>query len=437
MNNKLLIVILFIIALGCSILLFPDGPPAMMIGVVAAGVALVSISKNRENSDFLIKIFLVGLILRASVAILVYLYQLQDFFGPDALYYDYLGNVLSGYWLGDIPAAHPALVKIRDASQSGWGMSYIVGTIYFFTGQNPLALQFFCAVIGAATAPVTYLCSKEIFSNNRAAKISGWIVALCPSLIIWSSQGLKDGLIVFLLVVSILTVVQLQKQFNYFSFLLLMVSLFGIITLRFYIFYMLIVGIVGCFAIGSPLNPTSVLRRTLILLALGLALSSIGATGNRDLSNFSLEKVESTRNDLARGNAGYGRDLDVSTTEGALYALPLGFTYLMLAPFPWQMTNLRQAITLPEMLLWWASIPFLIMGLMYTIKNRLRTSISILLFTLMLTIAYSLYQGNIGTAYRQRAQIQIFHFMFIAAGITLWLEKKENKQIGRNLRKRR
>ena len=261
-------------------------------------------------------------------------------------------------------------------------------------------------------------------------------MALCPSLIIWSSQGLKDGLIVFFLVLSILTVIQLQKKFNYPSFLLLMISLVGIISLRFYIFYMLVIAIVGCFAIGKPLNPISVLRRAIVLLVIGLALSSVGANSERDLSKFNLEKLENTRSDLARGNAGYGRDLDVSTTEGALTALPLGFTYLMLAPFPWQMTNLRQAITLPEMILWWISIPFLIMGLIYTIKNRLRTSIAVLLFTLMLTVAYSLYQGNIGTAYRQRAQIQIFHFMFIAAGITLWLEKKENKQIQKNSKRR-
>jgi hypothetical protein len=92
-------------------------------------------------------------------------------------------------------------------------------------------------------------------------------------------------------------------------------------------------------------------------------------------------------------------------------------------------------LTLPEMLLWYASLPFLVTGLWYTIKHRLRTSIAVLLFTLMLTVAYSLYQGNIGTAYRQRAQIQIFHFMFIAAGIALWQEKKENERTQRKTRR--
>jgi hypothetical protein len=435
MNTKALIIIISLIALGTSALLFPAGPSAVLIGGIVAAAVIVILSKQADDKEFLLKIFLTALILRVLLAIIINIYSLQEFFGPDALFYDYLGNSLSQYWQGLIPGTWGDVIKATDRTQSGWGMNYIIGSIYFAVGQNPLAAQFFCAVIGSATAPVTYLCAREIFSNKKVSRITGWIVALCPSLIIWSSQALKDGLIVFFLVLSVLTVIQLQKKLNYLSFALLMFALFGIISLRFYIFYMLIVAIVGCFAIGKPLNPVSVLRRAAVLLFLGLALSSVGATKEGDLSKFNLDKVQQTRNDLARGNAGFGRELDVSTTEGAITALPVGFSYLMLAPFPWQMTNLRQAITLPEMLLWWASLPFLGMGLWYTIKHRLRTSIAVLLFTMMLTIAYSLYQGNVGTAYRQRAQIQIFHFMFIAAGITLWQEKKENKKIARNLRR--
>lgn len=435
MNNKVLIVILALIAVGTSALLFPEGPGAVLIGGLAATPVLLVLSKQQEEKDFLLKYFLIGLILRTSLGIAIYIFKLEEFFGPDALYYDWLGYILSGYWWGEIPGSYPDLRKIWDFSQPGWGINYIVGVIYFLVGRNPLAVQFFCAVIGAATAPVTYFCTREIFSNKRAARISAIIVALCPSLIIWSSQGLKDGLIVFFLVLSMLTVMQLQKKLNYTSFILLMIALFGIISLRFYVFYMLVVAIVGCFALGQPLTPLSLLRRTAILLTLGLILTSAGFTNQKHLERFDLDTIQKSREDLARGNAGFGRELDVSTTEGALTALPVGFTYLMLAPFPWQLGNLRQAMTMPEMLLWYASLPFLVMGLIYTIRHRLRSSIAILLFALMLTVAYSLYQGNVGTAYRQRAQIQIFHFMFIAAGITLWLEKKENDNMHRKNRR--
>jgi hypothetical protein len=44
----------------------------------------------------------------------------------------------------------------------------------------------------------------------------------------------------------------------------------------------------------------------------------------------------------------------------------------------------------------------------------------------MLSIAYSVFQGNVGTAYRQRAQLLVFYFLFVAVGFVLLKEKREN-----------
>jgi hypothetical protein len=140
--------------------------------------------------------------------------------------------------------------------------------------------------------------------------------------------------------------------------------------------------------------------------------------------------------DLARADSGFDEDTDVSTAQGALMAVPMGFTYLMFAPFPWQVSNFRQSITLPEILLWWALIPLLLSGLWYTMKHRLRNAFPVLIFSLMLTLAYSIFQGNVGTAYRQRTQIQVFLFIFIAVGWTLYQEKKENRKLLRESHKR-
>ncbi len=117
----------------------------------------------------------------------------------------------------------------------------------------------------------------------------------------------------------------------------------------------------------------------------------------------------------------------MSTPEGALSAIPIGLAYLLLAPFPWQFGSLRQMITLPEMMIWWSAIPFLIFGLWFTIKHRLREVAPILIFTTLLTISYSIIQGNVGTAYRQRAQLLIFYFLFVAVGFALLKEKRTEK----------
>jgi hypothetical protein len=52
----------------------------------------------------------------------------------------------------------------------------------------------------------------------------------------------------------------------------------------------------------------------------------------------------------------------------------------------------------------------------------------ILIFTLMLTLSYSVFQGNVGTAYRQRAQLLVFYFIFVAVGFVLLLEKREEQK---------
>jgi hypothetical protein len=91
------------------------------------------------------------------------------------------------------------------------------------------------------------------------------------------------------------------------------------------------------------------------------------------------------------------------------------------------MGSLRQSITLPEMMLWWGSFPLLVLGGWFTLKYRLRQALPIILFTTMLTLAYSIFQGNVGTAYRQRSQLLVFYFIFVAVGFVLLRERREER----------
>ena len=90
---------------------------------------------------------------------------------------------------------------------------------------------------------------------------------------------------------------------------------------------------------------------------------------------------------------------------------------------------------MPEIIVWWSMMPFALFGLIYSIRHRLKPAIPVLIFSSMLTIVYALFQGNVGTAYRQRTQIQVFLFMFIAVGWVLLKEKRENVQIERRRRR--
>ncbi|HEV7377894.1 MAG TPA: glycosyltransferase family 39 protein [Pyrinomonadaceae bacterium] len=431
--NALITIFGLATALGIALFVPTYGASAVLICAVVAVIAGLFVNTVELDKQFLLRIFIVGVLVRMLIGTLIFSLHLQEFFGGDANTYDYLGNELLAVWQGNT-------IFISDievfSTGGGWGMLYLVGAIYAIIGRNPLAVQFVNAVLGAATAPLVYLCAQHMFRNLRVARIAAFFVVFYPSLVLWSSQGLKDAPIVFLLVAAMYATLKLGEKLNIKYFLILVAALFGILSLRFYIFYMITAAIAGAFVIGMRrFSAQSVARQAVALIAIGLALTYLGVlrTASAKLEIYgNLEAIQRSRSDLAlTATSGFSKDVDVTTTAGALTALPVGMVYLLFAPFPWQLANLRQSITLPEMLIWWASFPMLILGLWFTVRYRLRQAFPILIFTTMLTLSYSIFQGNIGTAYRQRSQLLVFYFMFVAVGIVLFKEKKENAKLAR------
>lgn len=441
-NTFLRITCLLVIGVAAFAVPFPEGAIALGVVLIASTAFVLGFRRAAsDDKEFITTIFLVALALRMAFGIFIHVFDLRPFFGGDALAYDINGNIMANAWLGRGEVEGVLAYQTQPASGAGWGMNYLTAFIYLLVGRNIFAAQSFIAVVGAATAPMVYFCALKIFSNRNVAKASAIAIAIFPSFVIWSGQLLKDGLIIFLLVTAMTMVMELQKKVSYATMAALVFSLFGILSLRFYIFYMVLVAVGGSFVIGMSTSNRSVMRRTLVLVALGIALTYLGVMRNATVEYEvfgNLSRVQSSRMDLARAaESGFNEESDVSTTEGAISAIPIGFAYLMFAPFPWQAANLRQAITIPEVLVWWAMMPLLVMGLVYTIKNRLRNAFPVLLFSLLLTLAYSIFQGNVGTAYRQRTQIQVFLFILIGVGWTVYRERKENERIIRAESQRR
>ena len=411
-----------------------DAARAVLFCTVLATLVGFWSFKSDVDGKFLLRLFVAALVARIILGTAIFIYHGQEFFGGDAITYDFFGRALLYGWGGDKYYQGIAERFVHGGEASGWGMVYLVAAVYWLIGRNMLAVQFMNAVLGSATAVLIYLCAHQVFRNIKVARLAGFAVAFYPSLVLWSAQGLKDGPTVFLLALAIFCTLRLGEKLSIKYVAILLAALLGLIALRFYIFYMMCVAIGGAFFIGmQSVTATSFARQFTAIVLLGLALTYVGITRTAAIQferYGNLETVQRSRADLARSaDSGFGRDVDVSTTEGALSTIPLGIIYLLFAPFPWQLTSLRQSITLPEMMIWWVTFPFLVVGLWFAIRYRLRMISPILIFTVMLTLAYSVFQGNVGTAYRQRAQILVFYFIFTAVGLVLFWEKRaERKQ---------
>ena len=407
---------------------------ALVIGALIAVPSAFAISRVKIEKQFLFQIFIAGLLVRMIVGTVINVFELQEFFGGDAYTYDFIGVAFLKGLAGD--QYYEGLVRAFQGQfgSGAMGMIYLIASVYSLIGQNMLAIQFVNAVLGAATAPAIFLIAHSIFGNLRVSRLAAIFVAFFPSLVLWSSQGLKDGPIVFMLALSVLLTLRLGEKLSLKNSALLAITLIALTTFRFYLFYMVVAAIVGAFTIGMrEFTAVSFVRQLLLVIVLGLALTYLGVirTANLQFGYFSdLSVVQRSRLDLATSaKSGFGEDVDVSTASGALKAVPTGILYLLFAPFPWQLQSLRQGITLPEMLVWWAAFPFLVLGFWFTFRHRLRQAFVIFIFTTMLTIAYSIFQANVGTAYRQRAQILVFYFIFVAVGIVLLRERWEERRL--------
>ncbi|HEX8070873.1 MAG TPA: glycosyltransferase family 39 protein, partial [Pyrinomonadaceae bacterium] len=315
-----------------------QGPPALLLcaGLAVAAGFFIGRHEGAERRA-LLALFVGALLVRVLVATIIFVFDLQNFFGGDALTYDELGYTLLRSWRGETRAWAVYLEGARDFL----GMPYYVAAVYSLVGRNPLAVQLVDAVLGAATAPTVYLCARRIFNNLRVARLSGLLVAFFPSLVLWSAQGLKDGPIVFLLALAMLATLRLGEALNVRDFALLFGALLGLLSLRFYIFYMLLIAVGGAFVIGMrQLTAQNIMRQVMLVVGMGVALTYWGVlrTAGAQLGQYgTLETVQRSRLDLAQSaESGFGKDVDVSTTEGALSIIPLGLVYLLFAPFPWQ-----------------------------------------------------------------------------------------------------
>ncbi len=399
------------------------------LGIVFSGLIM---RLGSDDKTFLLRVFLFAVLLRIVLGTFIYIANLQEFFGGDAYTYDFFGATQLKIWLGDREAKFvlERFVTSSEGGASGWGMVYFVAALYGMIGRNMLAVQFVNAVIGSATAVIIYLCAREIFQNKRVARIAMLFVAFFPSLVLWSSQGLKDAPIVLMLSLCIFATLKLGQRLSLPYIAVLIFGLFGLLSFRFYVFYMMVVAVGAALALGMrEVTAEHFVRQFLIITIMCLGLGYLGVTRFADaqLEKFAnLDEIQRSRqNASASADSGFSQTSDVSTTGGALSTIPIGLVYLLFAPFPWQLASVRQSITLPEMLVWWLSFPALVMGFWFAIRYRFRQVAVILIFTTMLTLAYSVFQGNVGTAYRQRAQLLVFYFIFVAVGYEIFLEKRE------------
>ena len=202
----------------------PDTGLAVLVGIIPAVICFLIVIRDKTDREFLLRLFIVALALRWMLAFYISINHQQAFFGGDAATFNTVGKVLSSAWNGEGYDYRIWLASHTNIQRSGWGMSYYVGAVYYLLGTNQLAVQLINCAFGAASCVVVYKIASIIYPERRVARTAALLTAFSPSMIMWSSQMMKDGPIVLCLCLCTLYALKLRNRVEFQSLAILLIS---------------------------------------------------------------------------------------------------------------------------------------------------------------------------------------------------------------------
>jgi len=293
-----------------------------------------------------------------------------------------------------------------------YGYRYMLAALFYvINSPTRMVAAVLNCFFGALTVVFAYRIARALFSEWVATRV-GWWTCLLPSLIVWSAQTVKEPVVIFLEALALYGCVNLKRSgFSVRHVVLCAVATILVIPFRFYVAYVAVGTIVVSLLLPHltrrKMSIGSALVVALVFVPL-LLLSGVLIRHESQFDRFDAKFVRTYRHGLTVGaGSGVETNYDVGTNEGLAMATLTGGVYLLLAPFPWELGgSLRKMLTTPELFIWWwLVVVALIPGLWYTVRKRFSDVQPLLFFVVGLGVLYSVTFGNIGLAYRQRAQL--------------------------------
>jgi hypothetical protein len=381
------------------------------VALIALCVALLPPGER----PWLTRVLVAALIARLILAAIFATFPETRLFHEDATGYEQLGRALALSWHG----LRPPLTMMTTMHQN-YGWPYICGAVYYLFGDAPALAPCFNCVVGTGEAYIVYRLARCFF-HPLVARRATLLTAFIPSMMLWSSVAIKDATMGLLILIGLYSCVQIKRRFSVGAVVGICFSLLAMQPVRFYMIYFLGFAIVVSLFLERGIGLVSGVYKQVLIVSMFAVLLAMAGLAGRAQAGFdvlSLERVSSFRHGMATtANSGFDADVDVSTPARAVLFLPLGMSELLLGPFPWQFGSLRALMAAPETIYWWLLFPGVIRSLWWMTRKRFSATSPLLLFALTMTMAYSLMHGNVGSGFRQRAQIFIILFIFAALGV--------------------
>lgn len=291
---------------------------------------------------------------------------------------------------------------------------YALAIFYRFTGGPDLLVGKLLNVFaGAVTVGLGVLLVQELtregFSRarrKRAIRWTGLFLTFYPSLLWYSTQLVKDPLIVVAGMGTLYFQICLLRRFTVGYLIGWLVSFAALFPFRPYAAIAIAVSLLIYVLRFKP----KWLVPALVTVAVLPFLLGKGWFGLSSLQNVlvSTDTVSSFRESgYSTGGSSAGITINYSNPLLFLLTYSYSFATAMFGPFPWQIRAAAQAVALPEAMVMWALFPIWLRAV-WKLRHRgkqtalARRPVLLLLFSLVLIGAIAIFSDNIGANTRLR-----------------------------------
>jgi hypothetical protein len=377
---------------------------------------------NKDDSDFLFSVFIISFILRILLGTFFYEFRLWSgkwAFMGDGAPYVYNGNIILDMWLGGVKNIDTIFNYVKTVSGSGTIGVYDFwnAIVLFFTDRNPMALFYINSLAVSFSALFIYGITRR-FYNVNAARLSCLLTAFWPSIFLWSIQNFKEPITIFFITGAVYYLISILHAFRLRYAIMVLLFFAGLSLYRNQFFIILCLAVV--FGLLYSFVLFKIKSRVFLFFIIGIFLLVLCILYVRShYIKAVFEYVSMMRGHRAYGNFAFLQNIDFSNTYHVIFFLPISFIFIVLAPFPWQLTGISHIVTLSEMLVYYVILWYSVRSLVFLHRNNIRGYGVVVILIVFILMLLALFEGNIGTVFRHRAIILPFLFTLSAIGFEI------------------
>jgi hypothetical protein len=283
-----------------------------------------------------------------------------------------------------------------------------LGLLFDVTGPSLAVGRALSLWAGSLIAVAVYELVRRLV-GRRPAWWAGLAAAVWPSLIAWSLALGKDCLVVLVLVCVLLGAAHTFDR-DWWGVALAAGAMAALEALRPWAYSLAALAItVGALVMVWQLRRRAVPIAASLIVAVGCS-GVIGGDGFLGIgfvgSRLGVHWVAKVQSGTSRGETGFDRSLPTSLT-GVIESLPSGIVNSVLGPLPWDPgPAIARALVLLELPLWYAALALsLVAGWRARRAKPWPPWVFAAVFTVLTLGVLAVYEGNAGTALRQRAMV--------------------------------